>query len=405
MKRRAVLPLVCLAVACGAAPARGQGADPEEIFTRASKDKPTYKGFLVQESPRGIVLKGVKDVILVEDIEDVSFDKSLLPTSARFVYRTAELALKKALGAPKPAERGAALAEALAKYNEALTGFTGAGDKAGPPLAKPHLEYKIAYVRYLQGSEPGKEDALRDAVTRLKAFRASYPKAWQTARAVQMLAQGQLALKQFADAAQTYRELAKADVAPALKQDAEIETVLVTLEVGKQASDEAKAHRKRGEEAAAQKKQKEADAQLAAVENELRKRVGALPAGSRAQLRCRVALAECLGAKQKLPEAKGLIGKVLTETKDKQLRTLAYNTMGYCYWQNEQWQDARWEFLWVDVVYNQDRGEHAKALYYLWDIFARLGDGDRSRECHEILISDPSFAGTEYQRLALGSKK
>ncbi|MCI0458668.1 MAG: hypothetical protein L0Z62_17030 [Gemmataceae bacterium] len=404
MKRRTWL-LVCLAALAWVAPARGQGQDPDEVFTRASKDKPAYRGFLVQESPRGIVLKGVKDMIPVEEIEDISFDKSLMPVEARFAYRNAEGALKKALAAAKPAERGKALNEALAKYDEALAKFKEAGAKASPRFAKSHMEYRIAHIRYLQGREPGKEDALRDAVAKLKAFRASYPKAWQTARVLPLLAQAQMALKQYAEAEQTYRDLASADVPAALKQDAAVEALLVTLEVGKQASDEARAHRKRGDETAARKKQAEADAKLAQAEGNLRKQLATLPAGSRQLLRGRLALAECLGTARKLPEAKDLVKKVLAETKDRQLRTLAYNTMGYCYWQNEQWQDARWEFLWVDVVYNQDKAEHAKALYYLWDIFAQLGDGDRSRECHEMLVNDPAFAGTEHQSLALAPKK
>jgi hypothetical protein len=51
----------------------------------------------------------------------------------------------------------------------------------------------------------------------------------------------------------------------------------------------------------------------------------------------------------------------------------------------------------VDVVYNQDRVQHAKALYHLWDLFSKEGDASRAQECREALMA-PEFAGLEYQK-------
>src|SRR5262249_49633060 len=123
-----------------------------------------------------------------------------------------------------------------------------------------------------------------------------------------------------------------------------------------------------------------------------------LAKGGAQQVRAGLALAECYGVGKDAPKTKATVKQVLDETKDRKLRAMAYNTMGYCYYLNEQWQDARWEFLWVDVIYNQDPREHAKALYYLADIFGRLGEGDRARECREQLLTDRQFNGVEYQR-------
>ena len=43
--------------------------------------------------------------------------------------------------------------------------------------------------------------------------------------------------------------------------------------------------------------------------------------------------------------------------------------------------------------------EHAKALYYLSEVFTALGEGERARECLDQL-NDSQFAGLEYQRRA-----
>src|SRR5262249_33035173 len=161
------------------------------------------------------------------------------------------------------------------------------------------------------------------------------------ARVLQTLAQLQLDFKDYDAAEETYRELAKSDADPEARQDAEVQALLVTVQAGKDA---------------------EAQKRLEGV-------IGKLPAQSPPQLPgrpARLAVAECLGYtkdRKNLARAKAEVKAVLDQSRDKALRALAYNTMGSCYYLNEQWQDARWEFLWVDVIYNQDAQQHAKALY------------------------------------------
>ncbi len=92
------------------------------------------------------------------------------------------------------------------------------------------------------------------------------------------------------------------------------------------------------------------------------------------------------------------------ETTDKDLKALAYNALGSYYYGKDQLKEARWEFLWVDVVYNQDQTEHAQALYYLFKIFDKLDQKDRAQECREALLGDRAFIGMEWQRLARNEK-
>jgi hypothetical protein len=109
--------------------------------------------------------------------------------------------------------------------------------------------------------------------------------------------------------------------------------------------------------------------------------------------------AEILAGEDKLDAAAKLVREVIKTTNDKDVKAAGHNTLGYCYFKQNNLKEARWEFLWVDVVYNQDRGEHAKALYHLWRIFGDLGEAERAQECREALLS-PQFAGLDYQRLA-----
>ena len=83
--------------------------------------------------------------------------------------------------------------------------------------------------------------------------------------------------------------------------------------------------------------------------------------------------------------------------RNREVKAVGHNTLGYCLYSQGQAKEALWEFLWVDVVYNQDRAEHAKALYHLWKIFSEQGNAERAQECREMLLNDRQFTGTEYQ--------
>src|SRR5262249_38806779 len=108
-------------------------------------------------------------------------------------------------------------------------------------------------------------------------------------------------------------------------------------------------------------------------------------------------------------EASAQLQKIIDGTKDPSLKAAAYNALGLSYLHNrdslpDALQNARWQFLWVDVIYNQDKAEHAKALYHLWRIFRDLEEPERARECLETLLTDRQYAGLEYQRRAQREK-
>jgi uncharacterized protein HemY len=354
--------------------AGAQAIPPDGIYLRGSPDKPAYKEFVIAaESPRGLMLKGGKDEIPAEKIDDIIFP--LEPRDLRVsAYRLGIIADRKLRSATKEPDRARERAEALGKFEETLGKLA-----EGQPHVKAHLQYKIAYLLAQQGREEGKDAALKQAAARLQVFKKDHPRAWQLVRVLQTLAQLQLDSRDYQAAEQTYHELAKSEADPEVRQDAEVQALLVTVQAGKHAE----------------------------AQKGLEGLIGKLPAKSPQQFRARLALAECLGYTKDpegLARAKAEVKAVLDQTKDKALRAQAYNTMGSCYYLNEQWQDARWEFLWVDVIYNQDPQQHARALYYLADIFARLGEGERARQCREVLLGR-RYSSSEYQRRALKDEK
>jgi uncharacterized protein HemY len=125
-----------------------------------------------------------------------------------------------------------------------------------------------------------------------------------------------------------------------------------------------------------------------------------LPKDSRHIARARVVQAELMLTAKQTDEAIKLLRQVVKETSDRSLKAVAYNALGVSLYERDDYKGARWEFLWVDVEYNQNKQEHAKALYYLSHIFEKLGDAERSQECRELLLSDRAFAGSEWRSRA-----
>ena len=66
-----------------------------------------------------------------------------------------------------------------------------------------------------------------------------------------------------------------------------------------------------------------------------------------------------------------------------QTRGAGYSALGEVYVRHGLWREAMWAYLWVDVVYNQDRDEQVKAVSRLVQIFGVLkeksGDGEKDR--------------------------
>ncbi len=345
----------------------------EEVFFRGKEKDESIKKAIKTESAGGIVLAGSKDVIPADVILDVVYEVKPLGIQVN-QYRPARNAEKNANDPGMEGKRPGQLAEAIGKYEAALKGLD-----AGQTAAQRHLEYKIAYLTGIQAQEGA--GSVDQAIARLKEFQSKHADCWQILSALKLLAGLQIAQKRFDDAETTYSVLAKANVPDEIKLEAELGAAQVNLRAKKYAQ--------------AQKRIQEL---LARLPKDTRVRI------AEAEYLAAAAVANEGAATKKGDEARKKLQEIITASKDPSLKAIAYNALGQSYFDAGMFKEARWEFLWVDVVYNQDRSEHAKALYYLMLIFQQLNDNERALECRDALLNDRQFQGLEYQRLAREKK-
>ncbi len=330
----------------------------DEILLKSKAVK--AKGIIVSESPKGIVLKS-GDKYGAEDIEDILYD---LPPSTNVL---AGLSYGNGFNSERVWATATDSKKKAAAYNDAIDKYEKAAAQIVDKRAKAHLDFKLGYLRGKKALEDNSDP--KNAIARLRAYVNGNTNSWQITRALILLAKLQNENKDFGGAAETFGQLLKLDVSEEVKNDARLQGSLTDIQLG----------------------------QYAAAEAKLGDLMKTLPKGSKAYARAMVAQSECLIADNKTVEAIELLKKAIKESDDKSLRAIAYNALGTNFFKAEQYKEARWEFLWVDVVYNQDKAEHARALYYLSHIFDRLADPDKAAQCRATLL-DASFNGTEYQR-------
>lgn len=74
-----------------------------------------------------------------------------------------------------------------------------------------------------------------------------------------------------------------------------------------------------------------------------------------------------------------------TTITDPYARSLGYGLLGHIYRDYGLTRDAMWAFLWVDVVNNQDKDEEMLAVKNLVEVFAAVGEPDRSMQYKDKL--------------------
>jgi tetratricopeptide (TPR) repeat protein len=346
---------------------RGSLWADDEVFFRGG-EKP-YKNVIKSESGLGLEMTGKKDIVPAEEIVDILYN--VTPIEVRIKpYRPTFYAERKYFDPTQKKDPKEKITLA-----EILKGYADSYPLVKEKFAKRHLEYKIAYISVLLAQE--EEGDLEAALQKLSNYKTKHADSWQVGACLRLLAHLQFAQKKYKEAQETYLELAAANVAPEVKLEGELMAAQVGVRAGK-------------------------------VKESLKKLddiLAKLPKDSRLYARARIARAESLAAAKEKDQAVNLLRQIIKESADKTIRAVAYNTVGEIYFQTAAYKEARWEFLKVEVVYNQDKNELAKALYYLAQIFDKLGDTDRAKEYRDLLIADRQFIGLEWQRLALQASK
>jgi hypothetical protein len=365
------IPLVIGLLLAASAPVRAQTSDSIKYYDRATKKEETAKAAIEEETPAHIVFRqgGTAKDVPVTDVRDVTYDKSVgasaLPTYRKATNQEAELDNPKldADGKKK------AFDESLAAYKQLRE------DVKDPAAAKRDVQYRLA--RLLARRSEDDPAQLEPALAELQKFLKDNPNGWQVSQASQILGRLQEAKGDQAAAQATYEALAKAPVPKEVQQEAELLVDRMLIR----------------------------DNKHGLAQERLQKMVTTLQPGDPEYARVQVYLAQCQVAAGKFDQAAVELKKLRDGSADPAVKGLIYNALGDIARQNKQMEEAFWDYLWVDVVYNQDKHEQAKALYYLSKLFVEVkNDPVRAQQCRQRLLEDKELFGQEFQKLAAKEK-
>jgi thioredoxin-like negative regulator of GroEL len=354
------------ALVIGAPAARAQ--DEITYYDRAMKKEAKATGAIQSENPGEIVIKpatgvGSKNIPAI-DVLDVFYN---VPQRHKLDYRSAINREGAAEKATKEADRKKELGAALTKYQDLLGNLTDA-------KVKRHLQFKIAKVMALQAEEEG--SGVEAAVDKLRLFLQENRQCWQVTQCSELLARFQIKRKDWEGAQKTYEDLAATmDISGEIKLEAELKAAQMMVRAKKFSN--------------AQKK--------------LDGLVKEVAPDSPQAVRLQMSQAEIMSAEGKTDVAVKKLEGILAQATDPDLKALAYNTLGDCYQDARRNKDALYSYLWVDVIYHQNRQEHARAVYHLAKLFKELKDDKRAQQYREKLEST-LFAGSEYQKMLAGEK-
>src|SRR5262245_36686987 len=222
------------------------------------------------------------------------------------------------------------------------------------PGARRYIDYRVVSLR----AAVAEGEEAKAAIKGLSDFVTTHPDSWEYAHAARQLGQLQADQGEYVAATKTFEALEKAAKVPAeFKLEATAALIDIAFQSGKP--------------------------------DEGRKRVEAVARDANAPpaLKARVDLYKIAldGAEGDLAATVKKIEEVIAKTQDPSLRALAYNVLGDVYFARKQNRDAMWSYLSVDMIYNQDRGEHFKAMTRLIKIFEQDKDDDKVKLYKEKL--------------------
>jgi hypothetical protein len=306
-----------------AAPAAAQ--DRVTYRDRSTKATALATGTITSESVAGVKVGG--KTIPAGDVLDIQYDVAAL-----------KLDYPRALAA-----ENRSAAEAVPVYEGMLRTPAVQNNKA----VRRYMDFKIAMLTAARADD-GREQRQK-AIAALEKFKKDNPEAWQLVPVTRSLARlyqdGEP--PEFDAARKAYDDLAAAPGAPAeVKQECAFNAIDLLLSVGK--LDDAK------------------------------QRVASLPASDP---RTKVYQIGCQASPDKLADAAKQLEEVIDKSSDRNLKAAAYTMLGDVYRRDPKTRkDAVYAYLWVDVWYNDDPAQVAKADGRLAEVFGELKDEERARK-------------------------
>jgi len=351
-----------------------QAQDAIHYFDRKKQTNEVGKGTLTEETPAEVTFKptGAGQPIKVRsaDITEIEYRYINNDKFSPIEWKRPTNALRQALLEKKPAIRKMKLETSLEAF------------RALAPLVTDnkswvrHVQFGIADVLAVMAEDDASQ--LDPAIGAVKKFKADYGDGWQLVKATKLLVRLLEQKGDEAGAQAAYTDLADNAAAPKdVRQEFGLLVVRYLLRKGKH---------------------EEAATRARAVQE-------GLPAGDPLTMKLKVYLADCDVLARKYDSVEKDLKVVLDSNADNDVKALARNTLGDYFRARGEGDKAFWEYIWVDVHYNQDREELSKALYYLAKLFADVRkDPLRAKECLERLCDEKQFGGLEYHKKALAEK-
>lgn len=303
------------------------------------RDQPNLSGAVTATSRDGVTLerRGEKIEVPANAIESITFEGEP-PT----------------LQLGRGAERTGNLSVALRRYEEAAT----ASDKARP-IVQSDLEFFLARCRArLALADPGE---LARAAELLEAYRSSHLTSYHYYPLHEWLGKVYARQGDRAKATAAFDELAKAPWKD-LQWRADVGQGRLLLDAGDYA---------------------------AALErfNRVLAESGESSAEKLLQQEALLAKAECLAAQGSYAEAETLLLGIIDNTpaEEASVQAAAHNALGDSMRAAGRPKDALLAYLYVDLLVASEQQEHAKALYYLGELFNQIGEPARAAEAWERL--------------------
>jgi TolA-binding protein len=350
----------------------------DTVYVRqpGKKKDDVVNGTIQEETAAGIKLKTEKgEVVAIPalHIRAVDYGEGI-DAVGRVDYHAGDSKLDRALQEPQPKRKVDGLETALSAFRTLDT-----NDKLRR-IAPVHryFQYRIAQTTALLAQD----DASRReaAFTALNNYKTAFPDGWEIVPALQWLASLQEEKGDTEGASKTYATLSElVGISADMKLQSQLKGARLLLRA---------------------LKFREAEAKLKQVES-------ALPTNDPQRAFVEVYLIQArIAQKGNLDGIPKKLEQIILSGKDGALRALAHNALGDYYRTNDDVAQAFWEYCKVDMLYNQDKEEQAKALYYLSQLSEKPPRNNRDR-AEEFLarLKSPQFDGTLYQRLAAAEKK
>jgi hypothetical protein len=323
---------------------------PDLVFFRElGKKKDDLSGKVTDEGPAKVTIDSSKTPIPVGDIEDISY-------AGRLAFDKRDKYLKALKAEYEDLEKAASAAAKKTALQAAITAYQNAlSDVKAIPFAERHLEYKIASLTARLANEDAKER--KGAIDLLIKFKKNHSDGWQITRAVGRLADLQIANEDFTGATATLKEMENMKGLPD-EVRIQIPGRLVDVLIGG-------------------KKYAEASTQID-------KLLAGLKADSPEAFALRVKKIQVDGSVPgQLEKAVKQVDDLIKGAKDRKQIPVCYNVKGQLLLTNNRPKEALYEFLYVDLIYNEDPVEQGKACVELAKLFDKIKQPARAKEYAE----------------------